>query len=77
MAHIRDIDISKLNIDESLKPYIAEALIELDDLFDEKGWDKFLSSRQIEGLYDYTISEFAEEISTKTKVVPFHMMKKQ
>ena len=34
MAHIRDIDISKLNIDESLKPYIAEALIELDDLFD-------------------------------------------
>ena len=31
MAHIRDIDISKLNIDESLKPYIAEALIELDD----------------------------------------------
>lgn len=60
MAHIRDIDISKLNIDESLKPYIAEALIELDDLFDEKGWDKFLSSRQIEGLYDYTISEFAE-----------------
>ncbi len=60
MAHIRDIDISKLNIDVSLKPYIAEALIQLDDRFDEKGWDKFLSKKQIEGLYDYTISEFAE-----------------
>lgn len=60
MAHIRDIDISKLNIDVSLRPYIAEALIQLDDLFDEKGWDKFLSEKQIEGLYNYTISEFAE-----------------
>ena len=60
MAHIRDIDIDRLNIDESLKPYIAEALIQLDDLFDEKGWDKFLSPKQIERLYDYTISEFAE-----------------
>lgn len=60
MAHIRDIDINKLNIDESFKPYIAEALIQLDDLYDEKGWDKFLSEKQIKGLYDYTISEFAE-----------------
>ena len=61
MAHIRDIDINKLNIDESLKPYIAEVLIQLDDLFDEKGWNTFLSEKQIKGLYDYTISEFAEE----------------
>ena len=60
MTHIRDIDINKLNIDESLKSYIAEALIQLDDLFDEKGWNKFLSEKQIKGLYDYTFSEFAE-----------------
>lgn len=60
MAHIRDIDINKLNIDESFRKYIAEALIQLDDLFDEKGWDKFLSEKQIEGLYNYTISEFSE-----------------
>ena len=58
MAHIRNIDINKLKIDESLKTYIAEALIQLDDLFDEKGWDIFLSEKQIKGLYDYTISEF-------------------
>ena len=61
MAHIRNIDINKLKIDESLKTYIAEALIQLDDLFDEKGWDIFLSEKQIKGLYDYTISEFSEK----------------
>ena len=60
MAHIREIHINRLNIDESLKPYIAEALIQLDDLFDEKGWDKFLAKKQIEELYNYTISEFSE-----------------
>lgn len=67
MAHIRDIDIGKLNVDESLKPYVAEALIQLDDLFDEKGWDKFLTVKQIEGLYDYTISEFTEGDSDRNE----------
>ena len=35
MAHIRDIDIDKILIATEFKPFLAEALIELDELFDE------------------------------------------
>lgn len=77
MAHIRDIDISKLNIDESLKPYIAEALIELDDLFDEKDGINFFLQDKLKDFMIILLVNLQKEISTKTKVVPFHMMKKQ
>ena len=51
MSRIRDIDIEKVLIDSKYKPYLYEALIELDKEFDINGWSKFLKPNHIENIY--------------------------
>ena len=64
MSIINKIEIDKLKVDSSFKPYIAEALIALDNHFDEMGWDKFLKPAHVQNLYAYTLSEFGETESS-------------
>ncbi len=71
MSIINKINIDKLKVNSAFKPYIAEALIELDNHFDEIGWDKFLSSSHLNNLYSFTISEFGDEKSSSEGEVDF------
>lgn len=64
MSIINKIDLDKLKVDSVYKPYVAEALISLDNHFDEMGWDKFLKPAHIENLYKYAFSELGESESS-------------